>query len=129
METLLTNVNWIAIVVGAIAAYALGAFWFSPKLFGTKWMQGVGLTQEDAAQGPVTHAMITQGVGTFLLAWVIGITAALKSLHFALLVALTIAVLIKANGLFAHKSMYAIKVEAGFVLAMVVLMVAAHVVL
>ena len=34
----LLEINWIATLVGAVAAYALGALWFSPKVFGRAWM-------------------------------------------------------------------------------------------
>lgn len=123
-EELIVNVNWLAVITGAVAAYALGALWYSPKMFGTKWMQGVGLSESD--KGPMMPAMIAQGVGTFLLAWVIGITETTNSIFTAILIALTIAVLIKSNGLWAKKSMYAIKVESGFILAMVAVMIAAQ---
>lgn len=127
MEAILADVNWIAVIVGAIAAFALGAFWFSPKMFGTKWMKGVGVSEDD--KSPMMHAMITQAVGTFLLAWVIGLTAAQENLFMAIMVGLMVTALIGANGMFAQKSAYAIKTEAGFVVAMVVIMVLVHAIL
>ena len=120
------NVNWLAVIVGAVHSYGLGAVWFSPKLFGTKWLEGVGISPDD--NSPMMHAMIVQALGTFGLAWIIGITAAEEKLLTAILIVLTIAFLIKANGLFAKKSMYAIHTEAGFVLAMAVIMIASHMV-
>lgn len=124
MEEIFANVNWIAVAVGAVVAYGLGALWFSPKMFGTKWAQGVGLSS--GSHSPTAHAMIAQAVGTFLLAWVIGITETTGSILFAVLIAVTIAVIVKANGLWAGKSKYAIVVESGFVIAMVVVMIAAQ---
>lgn len=123
MEALLVNVNWLAVIVGAIAAFGLGALWYSPKMFGKGWMEGCGLTEEDAKKGQPMMAMVAQGVGTFLLAWITGITASMNSLGLAILIALMVSVLIKANGLFGKKNMYAIKVESGFILAMVVIMI------
>lgn len=124
MEELLTNVNWIATIVGAVVAFLLGWLWYSPVLFQKKWLEGVGVAPDDNA--PMMHAMIAQIVATFLLAWVIAITATTDSLFFAILIAVTIAVIIKANGLFCKKSRYAIMVESGFILAMVAVMIAAH---
>jgi len=124
MEEILANVNWTAVIVGAVVAYALGWLWYSPKMFGTKWMAGVGVSADDKT--PMMHAMITQAVGTFLLAWVIGVTETTNSLVTAILITLTIAVLIKANGLFSGKSRYAVVTESGYVLAMVVIMIAAQ---
>ena len=124
MEELFIDVNWIAVIVGAIVAYGLGALWYSPKMFGTKWMQGVGIPPD--SKETMMSGMIAQAVGTFFLAWVIGITETTDSILTAILIAITIAVLIKANGLFVKKSNYAIAVESGYVLVMVIIMIAAH---
>ena len=122
MELIIENVNWLAVIVGAVASFALGALWYSPKIFGKKWMEGVGLTPEDTKMG--ASPMIAQGAGTFLLAWVIGVTEITQNIMLAILIALTIAVIIKANGLWVNKSGYAIKVEAGFIIVMVIVMIA-----
>lgn len=127
MEELFMNVNWVAVIVGAVLAYALGWLWYSPKLFGKKWMEGIGITPDH--NEPMMPAMIAQAVGTFLLAWVIGLTETTDSILTAALIALTIAVLIKANGLFTTKSKYAIMVESGYAIAMVVVMILTHAVL
>ncbi len=125
-EELIVNINWLAVCVGAIVAYGLGWLWFSPKMFGNKWMVGVGLTSESKTS--MTHAMITQAVGTFLLAWVLGVTETTDSLAFAILVSLTTATLVKANGFFCGKSKCAIGVEAGYIVAMVIVMISAHII-
>ncbi len=73
MMEITANVNWLAVVVGAVAAFLLGWLWYSPKLFGVKWAQGVGVSL-DKADGPPAAALLVQGLGTFLLAWVVGVT-------------------------------------------------------
>ena len=128
MEELLMNVDWTAVVVGAVAAYALGWLWYSPTLFGTKWAADNGLTT-DGEKGSMLQPMLAQAVGTFLLAWVIGITATTDSLAFAILIVLTIATLMKAGGLFLKKTKYVIMVDAGYVFAMAVVMILVHAVL
>ena len=40
------EVNWIAIVVAAVASFLLGGLWYSPALFGKAWQREVGLTDE-----------------------------------------------------------------------------------
>ncbi len=127
MEEIIANVNWIAVVVGAVVSFALGWLWYSPKMFGEKWLHGIGISFDD--QTSMMPAMITQIVGTFLFAWVIGLTATTDSLLTAILITLTIAVLIKANGLFSKKSHYAIKVEVGFIIVMAIIMIATHAVI
>ncbi len=39
--------NYLAILAGAVSIMALGFVWFHPKVFGTPWMKGAGLTEED----------------------------------------------------------------------------------
>ena len=127
MEPLIVNVNWIAVVVGAVVAYALGALWYSDKMFGKQWREGSGTPV--VANRPIAPSMLAQAVATFLLAWVIGVTETTNSLALAILVALTASILIKANGLFAGKTTFAIFVESSYVLVMAAVMIAAHAVL
>lgn len=47
---ILTDLNWLAILLAAVAAFVLGGAWYSPRLFGGAWMQDVGLTEESAAE-------------------------------------------------------------------------------
>lgn len=126
MNELIVGVEWMPVVVGAVLAFALGAAWYSEKLFGKKWIEG---SRIDPSKGSPMKAMATQAAGTFFLSWLIGITARENMLMTALLVAVTAATLIKANGLFAQKSYYAIVVESTFVLAMVAVMIAVHAIL
>ena len=74
MGEITEGVNWLAVIVGAVVAYGLGWLWYSPVLFGTKWMEGTGVKMEAGSPLPM-GAMIVQAIGTFLLAWVVGVTA------------------------------------------------------
>ena len=122
MGEITDNVNWIAVTVGAVVAFLLGWLWCSPKLFGSKWAEGVGIKLDGS--GPSALAMMVQIIATFLLAWIIGITAATNSLTTAILIVLTIVSLMVASGLFCQKSRYAISTDGGFVIAMAVIMIA-----
>lgn len=124
MESLILDVNWVAVIVGAIMAYVVGALWYSDKMFASKWRSGIGTPA--VSNMPMLPGMLTQAIGTFLLAWVIGITETTDSLYFAILITLTIATLIKANGFFGGKTKYAIFVETSFVIVMVVIMIIAQ---
>jgi Protein of unknown function (DUF1761) len=125
MNELTANVNWLGVGVGTIVAFIVGAVWFSPKVFGAKWLEGVGVKMEPNASMPMA-AMLAQFIGTFLLSWVVGITAVSNALFTIILIAITIMALVIANGLFIKKSAYAIVVEAGFIAAMVVIMIIAQ---
>lgn len=58
--------NYVAIAVGAIAVMVLGAIWFHPKVLGTTWAKGAGLTEAQMNEfNPMTM------VGALLMAGVI----------------------------------------------------------
>ena len=43
MVELTQNVNWMAVIVGALLAFFVGWAWYSPKLFGKRWAQGLAI--------------------------------------------------------------------------------------
>jgi hypothetical protein len=59
----LADINWLAVVVATIAAFALGGLWYSKVLFADSWLQEVGLTEEAVNNA---HMATTFG-GTFVL--------------------------------------------------------------
>ncbi len=61
----LSDVNIIAVVAATIACMALGFFWYSPKVFGDKWLKLTGLSQQHA-QTDMKKAMITGLLATFI---------------------------------------------------------------
>ena len=40
------DVNYLAVLVAAVAYWVLGALWYSGPLFGRAWMRGIGKTEE-----------------------------------------------------------------------------------
>jgi hypothetical protein len=50
--TFFSNINWLAVLVAAIAYFALGALWYSP-LFGKQWVQyqKIDMNHPDAKKG------------------------------------------------------------------------------
>lgn len=118
----LTDVNWLAIIVGFVVSFGLGSVWFSPRMFGKKWAEGVGIDPEGPKKPPVA-AMSAQLVGTFLLSWVVGVTASNDALLTILLITLTIVVLSGANGFFIGKNAFVRHTEGGYTVAMVVIMI------
>lgn len=43
------EIDWIAVAVATVSAFVLGGLWYSPILFAKAWMQGAGLTEEQAS--------------------------------------------------------------------------------
>jgi hypothetical protein len=53
MDTLFADVNWLAVIVAALAYFALGALWYSKALFAKRWISltGVDVSNPDATKG------------------------------------------------------------------------------
>jgi len=68
-------------------------------------------------------AMVVQALGTFGLAWIVGVTAVNMALLTIILIVLTFAFLLMANGIFSKSSHYAVTTEVGFVITMAVIMI------
>lgn len=84
-----------------------------------------GIVVGDTSAMPV-GPLVVQLVATFLLAWLIGITATRDALLTAILIILTVAVFVVANGMFINKKTPGIVIESGFVIAMGIVMIAVH---
>ncbi len=63
-------INWLAVLVAAVAGYALGAIWYSKALFGNLWMKLHGFKEEDLKDG-WAKAMVITFITTFLTAFVL----------------------------------------------------------
>ena len=120
MEQLLSTIEWGTVGVSFLLAYVLGWVWYSPVLFAKKWMAGKGAA---VAEHPMWMPMLAQAGATLLLAVIINIFMVYENLLMSALVTLTIAGFIKANGLFAGKTKYAIVVETMYVIVMGALMI------
>lgn len=123
MGEIITGVNWLAVAVGAFISFLMGWLWFSPKFLGKTWAAGVGIDILAADNKPPAAAMVSQLLGTIMLAWVVGITAVSSSLLTLILVVVTFTLLSASQGFFIKKSLAAIVIEQGYVVAMAVVMV------
>ena len=56
---LLSDLDWIAVLVGAIAYFVIGAAWYAPPVFGKAWMAAGGMEMPADGQrpGPVIYAV------------------------------------------------------------------------
>ena len=113
MAALYINVNWLAVIAGTVGAFALGGIWYSSKLFGTKWAEGSHI---QAIEGHPIPALIVQALGTFFMAWVIGIAVGAEAWVVAYLIILSVATTLAGSCLFSQKSSYAILTETAFVI-------------
>jgi len=64
----LSHINWLAVLVAAVAYFVLGALWYSKALFGTKWAQ---LTKLDMNNPDLKKGMGGMMISTFVLILVV----------------------------------------------------------
>lgn len=74
----------------------------------------------------MTLSMFAQIGGTFLLSWVVGVAMTHGEYAFLALIVATIVGLAKTSGLFGGRTYTTIAVEVGYIMAMVMVMVAVH---
>ena len=79
MQNAFQNLNWLAIIVSAVSAFALGSLWYSPLLFFKPWMKETGITEESAKESNMVKlfgfSFILTLVASFFLAMFIGANA------------------------------------------------------
>ena len=73
LEFTISGSQWIGVGIGAVLYMVLSAVWYMPKVFGTMWMDGEGLTEEDLQEtgSPVIYLI------TFIMALISNIVIAL----------------------------------------------------
>ncbi len=125
MGEITNGVSWLAVIAGAVVSFMLGYFWYSPKLFGTKWAEGSGVKMNTADNMPI-GAMATQGIGLLLMSWFVGVTATSNALYTVILATVAFTVLGFSGNSFSGKSNYARWVDAGYWIACLVIMILAQ---
>jgi hypothetical protein len=66
------GVNYLAIVVAAVVALVIGFIWYSPRVFGNRWMAYLGTTQAQLGN-PGPTGMVVGVVASLLNAWVLSV--------------------------------------------------------
>ncbi|MGH2428545.1 MAG: DUF1761 domain-containing protein [Candidatus Limnocylindria bacterium] len=72
----LGELNWLAVIVGALIYFALGALWYSPILLGRQWQRSIGWDPEKAPpeMNPLTY--VVPLLAYLVMAVAIGLLAA-----------------------------------------------------
>ncbi len=61
--------NWWAVIVAAVAYFALGAIWYSPVLFSKAWLKGIGKTKEQIDAGFSPLVLVWAFVFSFIASY------------------------------------------------------------
>jgi hypothetical protein len=70
------HVNYIAVVVAAVAIFILGGLWYSPVLFAKRWVKLIGKTEEEmkaASPAPAPLMFLAAFVCGFLVSLVLAV--------------------------------------------------------
>ena len=68
------GVNYLTVVVAAVVALVIGFIWYSPCVFGNRWMAYLGTTQAQLGN-PGPAGMLVGVVASLLNAWVLALLA------------------------------------------------------
>lgn len=128
MQEILTDVNWLAVIVGAVAAFLVGWLWYSPMLFGKGWAAGNDVELGSAQSMPV-GAMVSQAIGLFLISWFVGVTAVGSNLMTFILAVIAFGVFAASGAMFIKKPVNVILVDFGYLIVAAVVMFAAQAIL
>lgn len=92
------GVNWLAVLTAAVTTFILGAVWYNPKVMGTIWMRGSGMTEEKIKQGNMGK--------TFGVAFIMG-----------LITAMSLGIILKGSGSAAQGALTGFVLAVGFTVA------------
>mgnify|MGYP003584422129 CR=1 FL=1 len=116
-----TEIHWLAVLVAAIAGFAVGALWYGP-VFGKAWMAERGVTAEDGANANMPlifgTAFVLNLIASFVLDHVLG-TYGTPDLGLSVMIAGGIALGFIAtsfgvNYLFSRLSIRLFLIDAGY---------------
>lgn len=128
------DVNWIAVVVAALAGFLVGGIWYGPVM-GKKWMGAVGLTEEEIQGGNMGKIYGGAFAFSLLASWTLAHTFATYgadlSFTVKILTAFGVALgfivpAIGTNYLFSKKSKTLFFIDASYWLLFYIAMGAVH---
>lgn len=118
------QINFLAVVVAAVASFALGAIWYSPVLFSKVWQREVKLTDDELKNANMAKIFGTTLILCFVMA--VGLAFLIQGhtttdfnwhsgLHVGMLVgAMFVATSMGINYLYQRKSFVLWAIDAGY---------------
>jgi len=68
------GVNYLAVVVATVVVLVIGFIWYSPRVFGNRWMAYLGTTQAQLGN-PGPTGMLVGVVASLINAWALAVLA------------------------------------------------------
>ena len=128
LAQILTDINWLSVVVATVVAFMLGGLWYSKALFGNAWMQEVGLTEEAVKNANMARTfgstIILQIIAAIALSAFLGTDSTWQSgLHTGLWVGLFwITTAYGVTYLFEQRSLRIFLINAGYYVVLYAMM-------
>jgi hypothetical protein len=128
LQTALSNINWLSVIVATIAAFILGSLWYSPVLFGKVWQKELGLSDEKIKNANMAVIFGTSFVLEFIAALVLEMflgpdaNVVTGIISGALVGIAWIATAIGTNYLFARKSFRLFLIDSGYFVVFFIVM-------
>ena len=72
----LGDLNWLAVIVGAVIYFALGALWYSPMLFARPWQRSIGWDPERTPPEMKPTTYVVPFLAYLVMAVAVGMIAA-----------------------------------------------------
>lgn len=124
----LAHANWWAILVSALAAFALGGLWYSPILFAKIWMKETGVNPDNKQGRNVAMAFggtfVLQLIAAMVLSVFIGPMGTVKggALTGLLIGVCFVATAIGTNYLYEGKSFKLFLINTGYAVGLLTIM-------
>ena len=78
----MTNINYLAVLVSAMAIFALGGLWYSSALFSKRWVVLMGKSEEEMKAASAGSPMPLLLLGAFVCGLLISFALAIVVNHF-----------------------------------------------
>lgn len=125
------SINWLAILLAGISAFALGGVWYSPALFGNLWMAENNLSMETIKKGNMVKIYGIAFILSLIMAANLGMfladspgqkTDTTWGTIAGLLAGIWVFCAVAMHGLFEHRSWKLICINGGYSLVGLALM-------
>ena len=114
----MTDVNYLAVLLGSVASFAFGALWYSPALFLPRWMRETGVAPDMPKGNPgkvFGGSFVLTLVSAFVLAYFLGPAPSLATaIGGGALAGLLVGASMGINYLFSGRSTVLWFIDAGF---------------
>jgi hypothetical protein len=101
----INELNWVAVLAATLAAFVVGAVWYSNALFAKPWMKGAKITEKDMKNADMVKPMVVGLLVTFASAVALAVVYDVLALEGAIDGAL-LGVLVAAGFIATNKIMH-----------------------